>query len=292
MASQDLPSLSIVLPTLNRAFYLERSLLSLFSEIENFPNTELIVVDGGSTDGTIAILNKYNAKITSWTSEPDAGAGEAVNKGIALARGEVIRLVGDDDELVPGSLSKMMTYLEERPEIDILVGHNEVFLEDEFGNLTFYEQRKLVGRIGYEAMLRFPFDGIMIPECAFFRRRAFQKWGGYDPSFRFWGYRELFLRMTRLGAKVFVLPEVIVRTYQTPLSDSIRHNGSRTWKKEYYEVLWKQGNAYWVLWHRFGGELTPLSPLKWMARLLFSRFGTSPRAELRSFLGNRNNTAL
>src|SRR5437016_1946889 len=106
--SERMPLLSIIIPTLNRAKYIERCLLSVFNEIEtDYPNTEVIVIDGGSKDGTVDILKKHSHKITYWISEPDSGVSEAINKGITKAQGEVIRLLGDDDELLSGWLGRM-----------------------------------------------------------------------------------------------------------------------------------------------------------------------------------------
>jgi glycosyltransferase involved in cell wall biosynthesis len=276
------PALSIVIPTRNRVRYLERCLASVFSAIDNdYSNVEVIVIDGGSDDGSVDLLRKYAPRLAYWVSEPDSCIAEAINKGIARASGDVIRLIGDDDELVGGALSKMMAFISAHPDVDVLFGHNEVFIEDESGNLSYCPQEKLVGWVDYKAMLRFPFDGLIIPECAFFRRQTFAQCGAYDLRFRFWGYRELFLRMTRMGLRFFVLPELVVKTYQTPQSDSMTQNGSQRWNKEYYDVLWLQGNLYWVMWHKFGGEFNLFSPLKYLATRFFRMINFPPRKRFR-----------
>ena len=261
-------------------------LASLFKEIDNdFPSTEVIVVDGGSTDETTAVLKGYGSRIASWISEPDKTVAEAVNKGISRSRGEVLRLIGDDDEFLPGHFSFMLKYLEDHPEIDVLIGHNKVFLEDEQGYLTFYPQVKLEGPIEFHDMLKFPKRGIIIPECSFFRRRIFEKIGPWDETFKYWGYFDYFMRITKAGGRMVAIPRVILTTYQTPESDSIRNNGNQRWSWEYYEVLRKHTNLYWILWHRFGGELTPFTPLKWVGRKMCAAVGIChPRLRLRNFI--------
>jgi glycosyltransferase involved in cell wall biosynthesis len=279
MESEARPSLSIILLTKNRARYLRRSLQSLIREMDlEWPDTEVIVIDGGSDDGTVELLKSYASRIDLWVSEPDSGVAEAFNKGLRLARGTIIRALGDDDEVVPGGLARMMEYLAEHPECDAVTGHNQVYIEDTVGNLMPYPQKKFIGDVSVEDLRAFPHYGIFIPECTFFRREVLAKYGGYDESFRYWGYLDLFFRLVRAGVRIRVIPEQILITYQTPASDSIRANGNHRWNYEWNAVQKRHSTLYWRIWHDAGGEITSKSLLKWIFRkACLTCFGATPR---------------
>jgi glycosyltransferase involved in cell wall biosynthesis len=277
------PRLSIVIVTRNRAKYLKRSLDSLLECVATeLPDTEVIVVDGASTDGTVELLQSYGKRV-HWISEPDTSVGEAFNKGLALARGEIFRSFGDDDELPPGSLKPLVELLDANPNIDVVFGHNTVALEDANGNLTEYSQRKFEGRVSIRDMWAFPRKGIFIPECMFARRAVLQRVNGYDQSFKYWGYLDFFFRLVLAGAVMEVLPVNVLKTYQTPSSDSIVGNGSPKWVEEWQRIQRHYVPIRWRLWHWFDGDLSPRNVLARLIRAItFRMFGQSPRELWRS----------
>lgn len=93
------PLFSIVVPTLNQAAFIEQTLASIAGQ--NWPRLELIVIDGGSTDGTHAIVERYRHVVTHFVSEPDRGQADAINKGFALARGDIFAWLNSDDYYLP-----------------------------------------------------------------------------------------------------------------------------------------------------------------------------------------------
>lgn len=97
------PLVSIVVPTLNQATFIEQTLASIVGQ--NWPRLELIVIDGGSTDGTHAIVERYRDAITHFVSEPDRGQADAINKGFRLARGDVLAWLNSDDYYLPLALA-------------------------------------------------------------------------------------------------------------------------------------------------------------------------------------------
>jgi glycosyltransferase involved in cell wall biosynthesis len=97
------PRISIVTPSFNQALYIEETLLSV--RRQNYPNLEHIVIDGGSTDGTLAILERYRSGLAHFVSEADRGQSHAINKGMALATGEILTWLNSDDMLAPGALA-------------------------------------------------------------------------------------------------------------------------------------------------------------------------------------------
>lgn len=98
----DWPRITLVTPSFNQGAFIEETIRSVL--LQNYPNLEYIVIDGGSTDGTVAILQRYSPWLTCWVSEPDRGQSDAVNKGLARASGAWFNWINSDDYLLPGAL--------------------------------------------------------------------------------------------------------------------------------------------------------------------------------------------
>lgn len=97
----SLPRISITIPSYNQAAYLEESLRSIL--LQNYPNQEVFVMDGGSSDASCEIIERYSPWLTEWISEPDRGQSHAINKGFARSTGDLITFLSSDDTYLPGT---------------------------------------------------------------------------------------------------------------------------------------------------------------------------------------------
>jgi glycosyltransferase involved in cell wall biosynthesis len=122
--NDNLPSVSIVVPNFNSGHTLTRCLDSLLAQ--NYPRLEIIVVDGGSTDGSVAVIERYASQLASWVSEPDRGQSHALNKGIAKAQGQVVNWLCSDDFLLPGALHAIGREFARDASADVVVGAGEI----------------------------------------------------------------------------------------------------------------------------------------------------------------------
>ncbi len=111
---------SIVMPAYQHGAFIERSLLSVLNQ--NHPGTELIVIDGGSTDATRGVLERYAAELAHVVSEPDRGQSDALNKGFARARGEILGWLNSDDIYLPGAFAAAARVFATRPEVEVVYG--------------------------------------------------------------------------------------------------------------------------------------------------------------------------
>jgi glycosyltransferase involved in cell wall biosynthesis len=117
---RDLPKISIITPTYKQGNFIEETIQSVIQQ--KYPNLEYIIIDGGSTDNTVDILRKYDSDITYWVSEPDRGQAHAINKGLAIATGDIIAYLNSDDIYLPETLFKVANHFCEFPTTDFLYG--------------------------------------------------------------------------------------------------------------------------------------------------------------------------
>ena len=110
------PKISIITVVYNRVHTIEQLLASVIDQ--TYPNIEFIIIDGGSTDGTVDLIKKYESSIAKWVSEPDSGIYNAMNKGIAFATGDYIEIIGSDDAMIgKDAIANIIPELEDKPDI-------------------------------------------------------------------------------------------------------------------------------------------------------------------------------
>jgi glycosyltransferase involved in cell wall biosynthesis len=187
---------SIVTPSFNQAAFIERTLASVASQ--SGVDIEHLVFDGGSTDGTQAILERFRPPVT-WVSEKDEGQADAVNKGIRASDGEVIGWLNSDDVYYPGTVERVAAFLAAHPEVDVVYGMaDHIGRDDEFLESYPTEPWNL------ERLRRSCF---ICQPAAFFRRRVVERHGALDTSLRYCMDYEYWLRLAKDGARFAYLQE-------------------------------------------------------------------------------------
>lgn len=120
------PKISIVTPSFNQAAYIEETILSILNQ--NYPNLEYVIIDGGSTDGSVEIIKRYERHLKYWVSEPDQGQADAINKGLKYCTGDIFNWINSDD------------YLEDNALFEIADAYNPLLDNNVAGNVrNFYE---------------------------------------------------------------------------------------------------------------------------------------------------------
>jgi glycosyltransferase involved in cell wall biosynthesis len=208
------PLVSFVMPVFNRANVIERALDGIIRERrENYPNLEIVVIDGGSTDDTVAILKRYGDEINYWISERDSGAADAFNKGVKAAKGDIIRYVASDDGIVNGFTSLMVRHLVENPDVAIAGALANSFDvgPDGIPRPDLSKPAYSAGRMDFRQVLLWTRgERFSLIESWFIRRSTFDKVGYLDTSYRICPDYDFALRVVKAGLVFDVLPHRVV----------------------------------------------------------------------------------
>jgi glycosyltransferase involved in cell wall biosynthesis len=184
-------TLSIITPSYNQAQYLEQTLRSVISQRDQV--LEYFVYDGGSSDGSAALIEKYSSNIDYWVSEKDAGQSDVLARGFARATGDYLGWINSDDVYLPGALKQVRWALSANPHWDIITGWH---VRIDAGSRIFSAHR-LAGESSAAARW-----GSFHPcqPTVFFRRSLYERVGGVNPELHLVMDTELFFRMMDAGA--------------------------------------------------------------------------------------------
>ena len=208
------PRISVIIFTLNSTHTVERAIESVLSQ--NCGGIELIVLDGGSTDGTVGVIRRYESQMAYWRSSPDGGPTNAINEGISRARGDVICILPGDDWLEPGSIERVLSAFATDPQLDVLSCGARYVKVDADGRMLV--DRSFTSPEVLDFNLRNVLDN-PLTGSRFMRRRVYERFGGHTQDVKFGDY-DFLIRVCLGKVRSAVLPE-LTYTYR-------RHAGSTT----------------------------------------------------------------
>jgi glycosyltransferase involved in cell wall biosynthesis len=273
LASVELPKISIVVPNYNGGSTILATLKSLVDQ--NYPELEIVVVDGGSTDNSVDIIQQFEPYITWWVSERDNGQSQAINKGISQCTGEVINWLCSDDLLAPGALYLVGKTFSESPHLDVLVGRGSIFFKGENSGqpkkeinfwMTLLDQlfKMRIRSIIYsetdeQSYVKAPtlkqlelmsiYNPIAQPSC-FYRRRLLDRPQPIDESYHYAMDTELWNYFRSRGAQWKCIDDVLSVTIQDGQNKTSTGGYKVTLE---LERIYKTYNSDWIpltFWHR------------------------------------------
>ncbi len=256
--------ISIITPCFNSAPYIEETIQSVLNQ--SYGNLEYIIVDGGSTDGTVDIIKKYEKHLAAWISEPDEGMYDAVNKGFARASGNIFYWINADDTLLPGALSTVVKAFTCHPEINWLHGRtirtNEVGVVIKRRPLCLYHKKTI--RKGYHGLCA----EFIHQHCCFWRAGLWDAHGPIPVRLRYAGDYWLWTQFARSADLVSLdYPVGTFRQHPAQL-----HKEESHYREEVLSCY--QGSLMPVRFRRFLRQLARRSDID--ARLLNRLAGLPP----------------
>lgn len=256
------PQVSVITVVYNGERYLEQAIRSVLAQ--SYDDIEYIIIDGGSTDGSVPIIRKYEDRIACWISEKDNGISDAFNKGLARCNGGVIGILNADDWYEPETVAIAMKHLQDA---DIAFGDIRLWRDERVDSIV----RGNFIRLEKEMTLNHP--------TVFIRKQCYDLYGGFDLQFRCAMDYDLLLRMKVNRCRFIYIPQVLANMRWGGMSDEHWRIGCRETlqiKNKYLpERKWR--NAFYYVRHvgavranKFFNRFHLVSVIRWYRRL-FSR---------------------
>jgi len=219
------PLVSIVTPSYNQSEFLEATIRSVLEQ--DYPNIEYIICDGGSTDGSVNLIHKYADRLAWWCSERDGGQSDAINKGLARARGSIIGWLNSDDTLLPGCVSTVVRAFGENPNAGLVFGGLEII--DEAGDVT-----GLFGRRPYTFADQLTHRMIIPQPSSFWRSSVARAVGPVRSDLHFTMDFEYWIRIGRRFS-IVQIPETLAQFRVSSVNKGAVQRGG--WGPEFIRVL-------------------------------------------------------
>lgn len=213
----DQPLVTIVTVVLNKRTQLEKTVASVGQQ--NYENLEHIVIDGGSSDGTVELLRERDQSIDHWISEPDTGISAAFNKGLALANGDIVAFLNAGDWYERDAIETVCSVFRHHPEADVACGAIRLWNPDS-SSLVCLSNPSLIEK---ETSVYHP--------AVFVKKSSYEKFGYFDENYRYAMDYELLLRFHRRGAKLINLESVIANMSLDGISYEHWYSGLKEVKK-------------------------------------------------------------
>ncbi len=272
--------ISIITPSYNQAKFIERTILSVLSQ--NHPNLEYIVIDGGSTDGTIEILKKYSDKII-WKSEKDNGQSDAINKGFKIATGDIIAYLNSDDTYESETLRKVTDFFQKNLTKKWVYGKCKIINEkdQEIRKPITWYKNLLLKNYSYKKLLT---ENFISQPATFWKKEILNEIGNFNTTENFCMDYEFWLR---IGQKY---PAGIINSYLANFRYYINSKSGSVNKKQFQDELRlakKYGTAYplSIFLHQINYyKITGIYKILNMFNKIYSKIETMLRLLYRKFM--------
>ena len=239
------PKISIVTPSYNQGQFLERTILSVLNQ--NYPNLEYIIIDGGSTDGSVEIIKKYEKYLAYWVGEKDNGQSHAINKGLKMATGDIVAYLNSDDLYTPLSFKIVAKFFTENPGVDMV--YSECLIIHEENDVE--RMPPVRKKISLELLVH--------GHCCFYQPTVFwtkkilNKVGLFDENLHYLMDRDYWIRVGRNSANVRYIPEYLaVYRFHKTCKSAIK---SKSFNFEREVIAKKHGGNYFLMWLIRNGRL-------------------------------------
>jgi glycosyltransferase involved in cell wall biosynthesis len=230
MKPPKLPLVSIVTPSFNQAKYLEETIKSVLDQ--DYPYIEYIIIDGGSTDESVDVIKKHQDRISWWVSEQDQGQTDAINKGFAKIKGDILAWINSDDTYNPKAVGEAVKYLIANPEVGMV--YADCNFIDENGSVIGKFNAK---QTSYQLLRQ---GYVHIPQQTMFFRKKY--WTPLDPSFYFAMDYDLWTRIAT-KAPIKYLQGKVWANFRIHTSSKTNVNDERGWQ-EMLRVHYRDGGSF------------------------------------------------
>jgi glycosyltransferase involved in cell wall biosynthesis len=217
------PRISIVTPSHNQGEFIEETIRSVL--LQGYPNLEYIIIDGGSVDGTVQIVRKYEDKLAYWVSEGDRGQANAINKGFQKATGEIFGWINSDDFYYPGAFKAVAQAFVKHPEVALVHGYEHH--ADRNGNII----REVFPVFRHARAVTVFLAHPMLQLACFWTSEAYRAVGGLDETLHYHLDYDFFLRLSYRFRSIYV--PVSVGAFR-------RHSDQKTEPQQRKEFVFEQ----------------------------------------------------
>lgn len=222
--SGETPLVTIVTPSFNQVRFLEQTIRSVLGQ--DHPNLEYLLVDGGSTDGSLQIIQKYSSQFAWWVSETDEGQADAINKGLQRARGEIVAWLNSDDLYLPGAINQALQAFDQHPAAGLVFGDVLAINEDgQSINQLRYGNWSLLDLMSFR---------VIGQPSVFMRRSVLEQAGFLDTSYHFLLDHQLWLRMAQLAEICYIPHNLSAARFH---ADSKNVARAAEFSRESYRIL-------------------------------------------------------